>query len=184
MKTRRALALVLALCMVIGLAACGTPANNGGSNTTPGNNNNVEPAPGKDDSKFFGPIYDEWSDMTDEQLYEKAKEELKDGGAINIYATSSKMLKNKETFEAAFPGLTVEIMDLDNDEVLQKCVQEARANNVLGDVLQVKDVNGDVFYQYYEEGIIAPFYPKDICAHINKDLLKYGYPLYASQSFW
>ena len=58
MKTRRALALVLALCMVIGLAACGTPANNGGSNTTPGNNNNVEPAPGKDDSKFFGPIYD------------------------------------------------------------------------------------------------------------------------------
>ena len=56
MKTRRALALVLALCMVIGLAACGTPANNGGSNTTPGNNNNVEPAPGKDDSKFFGPI--------------------------------------------------------------------------------------------------------------------------------
>ena len=85
MKTRRALALVLALCMVIGLAACGTPANNGGSNTTPGNNNNVEPAPGKDDSKFFGPIYDEWSDMTDEQLYEKAKEELKDGGAINIY---------------------------------------------------------------------------------------------------
>ena len=184
MKTRRALALVLALCMVIGLAACGTPANNGGSNTTPGNNNNVEPAPGKDDSKFFGPIYDEWSDMTDEQLYEKAKEELKDGGAINIYATSSKMLKNKEAFEEAFPGLTVEIMDLDNDEVLQKCVQEARANNVLGDVLQVKDVNGDVFYQYYEEGIIAPFYPKDICAHISKDLLKYGYPLYASQSFW
>ena len=42
--------------------------------------------------------------MTDEQLYEKAKEELKDGGAINIYATSSKMLKDKETFEEAFPG--------------------------------------------------------------------------------
>ena len=184
MKTRGALALVLALCMVIGLAACGTPANNGGSNTTPGNNNNVEPAPGKDDSKFFGPIYDEWSDMTDEQLYEKAKEELKDGGAINIYATSSKMLKNKEAFEEAFPGLTVDIMDLDNDEVLQKCVLEANANNVQGDVLQVKDVNGQVFYEYYEDGYIAPYYPKDICAHISEDLLRYGYPLYASQAFW
>ena len=178
MKIRRVLALLLALCMVIGLAACGGQSNNSG------NNNNVQPDPGKDDSKYFGPIYNEWSEMTDEQLYEKAKEELKDGSVINIYATSSKMLKNKDTFEEAFPGLKVEIMDLDNDEVLQKCVQEARAGNVLGDVLQVKDVNGDVFYQYYEEGIITPFYPKDICAHINKDLLKYGYPLYASQSFW
>ena len=177
MKTHRILALLMAMCLVFGLAACGAPAN---TNTNSNNNSGSQ----KDDSKYYGPIYDEWSEMTDEQLYEKAKEELKDGGAINIYATSSKMLKDKETFEEAFPGLTVEIMDLDNDEVLQKCVQEARANNVLGDVLQVKDVNGDVFYQYYEEGIIAPFYPKDICAHISEKLLKYGYPLYASQSFW
>ena len=94
------------------------------------------------------------------------------------------MLKNKETFEEAFPGLTVDIMDLDNDEVLQKCVLEANANNVQGDVLQVKDVNGQVFYEYYEDGYIAPYYPKDICAHISEDLLRYGYPLYASQAFW
>ena len=108
MKTRRVLALVLALCMVIGLAACGTPANNTpANNTTPADNsgNNVQPDPGKDDSKFYGPIYDEWSEMTDEQLYEKAKEELKDGSVINIYATSSKMLKNKDAFEEAFPDL-------------------------------------------------------------------------------
>ena len=28
-----------------------------------------------EDSDFFGPIYDEWSDMTDEELYQKALEE-------------------------------------------------------------------------------------------------------------
>ena len=189
MKTRRVLAIILALCMVIGLAACGnnTTANNTstGGNEAATNNaeNNTTPAT-PDDSAFYGPIYDEWSTKTDEELYELAKEELKDGSAINIYATSSKMLKVKDTFEEAFPGLTVDIMDLDNDEVLQKCVQEARASNVMGDVLQVKDVNGNVFYEYYEDGYIAPYYPKDICEHIDDALLKYGYPLYASQSFW
>ena len=46
----------------------------------------------------FGPIYDEWSEMTDEELLAKALEE---GGEITIYATSSKMLKEEEAFEEA-----------------------------------------------------------------------------------
>ena len=41
-----------------------------------------------EDSEFFGPIYDEWSEMTDEELYQKALEEVADGSEINIYATS------------------------------------------------------------------------------------------------
>lgn len=181
MKMSKSLALLLALCMLFSLVACGnqqtnTPAQNKG---TPQEN-----TPAVEDSSFFGPIYDDWSKMTDEELYEQALEELKDGSSINVYATSSKMLKDKETFEEAFPGLTVEIMDLDSDEVLQKCVLEADSGNVQGDVLQVKDVNGQVFFEYYEDGYIAPFYPEDICSHISEDLLRYGYPLYASQSFW
>lgn len=192
MKKHRFLVLLLALSMLLSLVACGggnnntTPANNTSTeNTQPGTNTEPENnTPTVEDSDFFGPIYDDWSAMTDEQLYELAKEEVKDGSTINIYATSSKMLKNKETFEEAFPGLTVDIMDLDNDEVLQKCVLEANAKNVQGDVLQVKDVNGQVFFEYYEDGYIESFYPQDICTHISEDLLRYGYPLYASQAFW
>lgn len=198
MKMKKLVALLLALCLVLSLTACGggktpetkapetkateAPAPGGDSTEAPATEAPTEPA--QDDSKFFGPIYDEWSEMSDEELYQKALEEVKDGSTINIYATSSKMLKNKETFEEAFPGLTVDIMDLDNDEVLQKCVLEANANNVQGDVLQVKDVNGNVFYEYYEDGYIAPYYPKDICEHIDDGLLRFGYPLYASQSMW
>ena len=42
-KVSKVLAVILALIMVFGLAACGTPANNG--NTAPANNGNTEPAP-------------------------------------------------------------------------------------------------------------------------------------------
>lgn len=134
-----------------------------------------------EDSDFYGPIYDEWSDMNDEDLYALAQEE---GGKITIYATSSKMLKEEELFEEKFPGLDVEIYDLDQDDVLAKCEIEAETGNKTADVLQAKDVNGDVFFEFYEEGYCNAYYPKDICEHIEENALRYGYPLYQSQSFW
>ena len=192
MKAKRILSALLALVMLLSLAACAgktetnTPAANApaagtssGSSDTPN-----EESPSVEDSAFYGPIYDEWSDMTDEELYQLALEEVKDGSEITVYATSSKMLKAEDKFEEAFPGLNLTVMDLDQDEVLEKCKLEANAGNIYGDVLQAKDVNGDVFFDFYEEGYCSAFYPKDICSQIDEDLLRYGYPLYASQSFW
>ena len=129
----------------------------------------------------YGPIYDEWSEKTDDELYALAQEE---GGEITIYATSSKMLKEEEKFEEAYPGLDLVVYDLDQDEVLSKCKIEAETKNITADVLEAKDANGDVFYDFYEMGYCSAFYPKDICEHIDADALKYGYPLYQSQSFW
>ena len=192
MKAKRILSALLALMMLLSLAACSgktetnTPAANApaagtssGSSDTPN-----EESPSVEDSAFYGPIYDEWSDMTDEELYQMALEEVKDGSEITVYATSSKMLKAEDKFEEAFPGLNLTVMDMDQDEVLEKCKLEANAGNIFGDVLQAKDVNGDVFFDFYEEGYCSAFYPKDICSLIDEDLLRYGYPLYASQSFW
>ena len=190
---KRILSLLLALVMVLSLAACASseapktteaPKTEAPKDDAPQDDAPQETLEDVTESDFFGPIYDEWSEMTDEELYALAKDEVAKNGPINIYATSSKMLKAEEPWLETYPELTLAIMDLDNDEVLEKCVLEANAQNVQGDVLQVKDVNGDVFFNYYEEGYMSAFYPKDICEKIDESLLRYGYPLYASQSFW
>ena len=195
---KKLFALLMALVMVLSLAACGGESGSsgtggdsgsgGGTVTGSGDPANTDLHLGYDlaaDVNVYGPYYDEWSDMTDEELYELALAEV-EGGAkeINVYATSSKMLKAVDDFEETFPGLTLVVSDLDSDEVLSKAKIENETGNITADVLQTKDVNGEVFHEYYDDGVIEPFYPRDICSHIAEENLKYGYPLYASQSFW
>ena len=191
MKKSKILALLLALAMLLSLAACGgdkDPDPTKGADQPQQTQNvgqpNTPDSPNVEASAFFGPIYDEWSDMSDDELYQLALKEVENGSKINIYATSSKMLKVEEDFEKAFPGLDIEILDMDADEVLEKCRLEVDSGNIFGDVLQAKDVNGDVFFTFYEDGYCTTYYPKDICEKIDEDLLRYGYPLYTSQSFW
>ena len=186
---KKLLALLLAAVMILSLAACGekkteqpSASGEGTSTEEPAAESSLhlgyDPETGEE---FYGPYYDEWSDMTDDELYKMALEE---DVTINIYATSSKMLKAEEPFEEKYPGLDIVVSDLDSDEVLNKAQIENETGNITADVLQTKDVNGSVFYEYYNRGIIEPFYPRDICAHIDEGNLKYSYPLYASQAFW
>ena len=189
---KKLLAMLLAGTMVLSLAACGGKSDSSGSADSSGSGDaagsgeaaestlhlGYDPETGEE---FYGPYYDEWSDMTDEELYELA---LKEDTAINVYATSSKMLKAEEPFEEMYPGLDLIVSDLDSDEVLSKAQIENETSNITADVLQTKDVNGSVFYEWYNQGILEPFYPRDICSHIDEGNLKYSYPLYASQAFW
>ena len=112
MKKSKLLALLLALCVLFGaLAGCAAktepekaaePAATGDSAAaeTPAETPEApEASSAVEESAFFGPIYDEWSDMTDEELYELAKQE---GGEINVYATSSKMMKAEEVKKKMF----------------------------------------------------------------------------------
>lgn len=177
---KKFLAVLLALIMVLSLVACGGKKE---SSDVPSDyvsdlKMGYDLVTGEE---FFGPYYDEWSDMTDEQLYEMAKSE---GAEISVYATSSKMLKTEAPFEEKYPGLDVVVYDMDSDEVLSKAKIENDTGNITADVLQTKDVNGNVFYEWYNQGILEPFFPKDICSHIDPANLKYGYPLYASQAYW
>ena len=121
---KRILSLLLALVMVLSLAACASSGTEAPKATdAPKQDAAKDDAPQETvadvtQSDFYGPIYDEWSEMTDEELYALAKDEVAKNGPINIYATSSKMLKEEEPFEELYADLDVEIMDLDNDEVL------------------------------------------------------------------
>ena len=188
---KKLFALLMAVVMVLSLASCGkkadapaTPADPGTSTNEPAAEPTTDLPLGYDPTtgaEAYGPYWDEWSDMTDEELYELA---LKEDTAINVYATSSKMLKAEEPFEEMYPGLDLIVSDLDSDEVLSKAQIENETSNITADVLQTKDVNGSVFYEWYNQGILEPFYPRDICSHIDEGNLKYSYPLYASQAFW
>lgn len=198
---KKLFALLMALSLVLSLAACGgsdggsQPADSGASTDTQqpaDSGSGDEDAPAlhvgydlETDTNYYGPYYDEWSDMSDEELYELAKQEAADGHKeVTVYATSSKMLKAEEPFEELYPELDLVVADLDSDEVLSKAQIENETNNITADVLQTKDVNGEVFHEYYSNGVIEPFYPRDICSHIAEENLKYSYPLYSSQAFW
>ena len=182
MKMKKFFALLLSLSMVLSLAACGSKGNTNDSQTDGETASDLHL--GYDintGENHYGPYYDEWSDKTDEELFEEA---LKEDTTINVYATSSKMMKVEEGFEAAYPGLDLVVSDLKTDEVLSKAKIEHDTGNITADVLQTKDVNGNVFHEWYNQDILEPYYPKDICSHIDEGYLKYGYPLYASQSMW
>lgn len=182
MKMKKFFALLLSLSMVLSLAACGSKGNSNDSQTDGETASDLHL--GYDintGENHYGPYYDEWSDKTDEELFEEA---LKEDTTINVYATSSKMMKVEEGFEAAYPGLDLVVSDLKTDEVLSKAKTEHDTGNITADVLQTKDVNGNVFHEWYNQDILEPYYPKDICSHIDEGYLKYGYPLYASQSMW
>lgn len=182
MKMKKFFALLLSLSMVLSLAACGSKGNSNDSQTDGETASDLHL--GYDintGENHYGPYYDEWSDKTDEELFEEA---LKEDTTINVYATSSKMMKVEEGFEAAYPGLDLVVSDLKTDEVLSKAKIEHDTGNITADVLQTKDVNGNVFHEWYNQDILEPYYPKDICSHIDESYLKYGYPLYASQSMW
>ena len=197
---KKLFALLMAMVMVLSLAACGGDKGDQAPADTSTPSDTQAPADSGDSGdaaepttdlklgydletgvSVYGPYYDEWSDMTDEQLFEEA---LKEDTTINVYATSSKMLKAEEPFEEMYPGLDLVVSDLDSDEVLSKAKIENETNNITADVLQTKDVNGEVFHEYYDNGVIEPFYPRDICSHIAEENLKYSYPLYSSQAFW
>ena len=182
MKMKKFFALLLSLSMVLSLAACGSKDTSNDSQTDGETASDLHL--GYDintGENHYGPYYDEWSDKTDEELFEEA---LKEDTTINVYATSSKMMKVEEGFEAAYPGLDLVVSDLKTDEVLSKAKIEHDTGNITADVLQTKDVNGNVFHEWYNQDILEPYYPKDICSHIDEGYLKYGYPLYASQSMW
>ena len=84
MKKSKLLALLLALTMVLALfAGCGKQEAQPAQEPAASNNTTAETAetpagaeeaPAAEEDYDYGPIYDEWSEMTDEELYQLALE--------------------------------------------------------------------------------------------------------------
>ena len=64
---------------------------------------------------------------------------VKEGGALNFYATLAQINAEKilPVFEKRFPGIKINHVDATSDKLVARAVTEARGGKTLGDVLQV-----------------------------------------------
>ena len=88
-----------------------------------------------------------------DELYEKAKEE----GSVVIYAKSSRFKDVKTSFEAEYPGITVEPYKISGPDIVQKLVREHNAGVYNSDV-----VFTSVEEQLMDEGYLHTYKPSDI----------------------
>lgn len=176
----RILLLILALTML--LAACNpaTPKPSPEDTTppiqteTPAAPDTSEPIESPDE--IFEVPYDEWSDMTSDELYQLALKEPSE--PIVVYASSSKWNSVAESFPQDYPGLTLQVEDMDNGDIIPKFEIEKRANARTADMLYLKDGTGEINIDFWPYGYLEHFYPRDICEHLDIAYLKYGFPLY------
>ncbi len=154
MKRMKLLALLLAVCMVLGaFAGCGSqtppPAESPSQDITP------PPAPEQDE-------------MTHDQLVEAAKAE----GKVVVYATTSRIAKAGELFTAKY-GIEVESSNLKDYELIEKVSTEGRTGTVAADFVLCQDA-GRTFGELMKPGYLYSYMPPTM-----KDVIpaKYQDPL-------
>ena len=134
---KKVLAILLALCCVLGCAACGGGGNGGNKE------NDAE----------------KYNSMSMDELYELAKAE---GGTIEVYATTADANTAAKKFAKKYPDIAVEYISCDTNTVGDKIEMEAESNNVNADVLMVKDNSGEVFHELVGYDYLTIFKPESI----------------------
>lgn len=134
--------LSLFVCFSIMLAGCVGKAN---------------PAAGPDGSSWAEEAGLNKTETVDE-LYEQAKKE----GKVVVYSQSSRIKDVKASFEAQYPGITVEGFDMSTNEIVEKLVREQEAGVFNADVIFIKDALGVVSSDLVNRGILHSYKPTDI----------------------
>ena len=120
---------------------------------------------------------------TAQELYEKA---LAQGETtVTVYTISSRWTSIKESFEAQYPGITVDPYDMRANDLYEKFSREYEAGIRNVDLIHCKDNDGMLYLEYVSKGILHNYYPDDIISTIpNKDYLSYAMPLYIELDLW
>ncbi|WP_282940144.1 extracellular solute-binding protein [Paenibacillus sp. RC67] len=145
-KTSSALMVSSLLLMSLGLSACGgasAPAVSGTAAVKPTATAPVEKP---------------------EDLYEKAKKE----GKVVVYSTSGRANDVKKSFEAKYPGITVEVFKIKSNDMLDKLTREQDAGLYNADVIITKEVSGAVEEEMVKPGRIYKYLPDDIAQHVEE----------------
>ncbi len=176
---KKILAALAALCMILGLTACG-----GGNNDPTAATKDDGPGKvitGREAIDVIGEDGIDWNHMSMDELYEMAK---KEGGTITIYATTADADTARKYIRDKYPDLKFEYISCDTNTVMPKIEMEAQSGTPMADVLMVKDASGEVFNEYVLWDLVKIYYPADVCAHISDEMLRFGLPTYSTFNPW
>ena len=171
----KSIGILAAGALALGLTACG----GGGATKDPGSDAAQDP----NEAAAAGTLQlSEWeessgifnTDETDEELYEKAKEE----GKVTIYSISSRITKVANAFMEKYPGIEVEPFDISTNELLEKVTREYDAGQHVADVVHIKDQDGTLYNEYILPRKFYNYKPADILSHIDEKYTKTQTPMY------
>ncbi len=100
-----------------------------------------------------------------QELYEKAL--LED--TLVIYSTTTRLYDVKDSFEAEYPGLTVEIYDTRAYDLVDTLLAAYENNEVLCDLVVCSDDNGSLTSELLPKNIINKYVPYDIAPYLYDD---------------
>jgi iron(III) transport system substrate-binding protein len=146
--------LLVALVSMSALATAQTPEPTKAPTVAP--TAGPTPAPTKDPYKGITAAQDAWAKAAQVGAYQPAtldwdaiKAAAVKEGKVVVYSNSSRWSDVKKTFEAKYPGITVEGYDISGPELLTKVKTEQKANIFNVDVLFVGDPTTQVSEMYY-----------------------------------
>jgi iron(III) transport system substrate-binding protein len=96
---------------------------------------------------------------------------------VVVYSVSSRISAVKKSFEADFPGITVEGYDIHPNELIEKITREYDSGIRNADLILLKDESGSVYQDLVLPGIFINYFPKDIIAHIDPKYRQYAMPM-------
>ncbi|MBQ7564975.1 MAG: ABC transporter substrate-binding protein [Lachnospiraceae bacterium] len=99
------------------------------------------------------------------ELYEKALKE----DVLIVYTVSTRTTKTKESFEKAYPGLSVEIRDLRSPNLIEAVEENAAMGLTSCDVVICNDNSGDFKARLVDTGLVVPYLPADIAPHMKEN---------------
>lgn len=123
-----------------------------------------------------------YEDETSDELYKKALEE--EGGKVVIYSISSRMAKVKASFEEDYPGMTLEVYDINANDMSTKLKTEYDSGIRTADVIHSKEQTGDYMINFFDKGILHNYQPESIFGKVKEEYKESMTPLYFETDWW
>ena len=121
-------------------------------------------------------------DEPSDELYEKCVDE--EEGKVVIYSISSRMAKVKASFEKDYDKMTMEVYDINANDMSTKLLTEYNSGIRTADVVHSKEQTGDYMINFFDKGILLNYQPESIFGDVKEEYLEDMTPLYFETDWW